>query len=125
MKRMEANCLTILRLPNRLRPDNGGPNFRSRAPALWTEELHGSRRSARLSSDRVLVVVERIHNARAGAARPRVLRAVPRRTCPLAPPLPQWHGRIAQRFRAPALHAGCRGFESLFAHWCMQPVTEE
>ncbi len=27
------------------------------------------------------------------------------------------HGRIAQRFRAPALHAGSRGFESLFAHW--------
>ena len=26
------------------------------------------------------------------------------------------HGRIAQLVRAPALHAGCRGFESLFAH---------
>src|SRR6476469_7466604 len=25
-------------------------------------------------------------------------------------------GRIAQLVRAPALHAGCRGFESLFAH---------
>lgn len=26
------------------------------------------------------------------------------------------HGRLAQPARAPALHAGCRGFESLIAH---------
>ena len=29
---------------------------------------------------------------------------------------PSFAGRIAQLVRAPALHAGCRGFESLFAH---------
>ena len=32
-------------------------------------------------------------------------------------------GRIAQLVRAPALHAGCRGFESLFAHAVQVPPS--
>src|SRR2546429_8648683 len=36
-----------------------------------------------------------------------------------------YDGRIAQRFRAPALHAGSRGFESLFAHWGIRPQRED
>src|SRR5256885_6511034 len=115
---MEANCLTMLRLPNRLRRQNAGPNTCTVAPPLRTEELHRSRRRVGVARTGLLVVVERFHNARAGAARLGLLRFVSSRPGPLAPPPPQWHGRIAQRFRAPALHAGCRGFESLFAHWC-------
>src|SRR4029077_6104106 len=34
-------------------------------------------------------------------------------------------GRIAQLVRAPALHAGCRGFESLFAHAVRCSTSEE
>lgn len=35
-------------------------------------------------------------------------------------------GRIAQLVRAPALHAGSRGFESLFAHvlLCLDPIGD-
>src|SRR5207247_2185511 len=118
---MEANCLTSLGLPNRLSARNAGPNTCTFAPTLRTEELHRSRRRGGVARTGLLALVTGFHNARAGAARPGLLRAVSRRPGPLAPPLPQWLGRIAQRFRAPALHAGCRGFESLFAHWCSSP----
>jgi hypothetical protein len=35
-----------------------------------------------------------------------------------------WHGLLAQLVRAPALQAGCRGFESLTAHQTLsKPYT--
>jgi len=65
--RQSGKCLTSLRLTNRLRA-HAGPNSRTFAPAFRTEELHRSRRSARVARTWLLAVVEGFNDARAGAA---------------------------------------------------------
>src|SRR5207237_8401870 len=99
------------------------PHAARLVPPVLTQELPvpgGGRRGAR---NRLLAAARGLDDGRADPAGSGLLRFIRGRTRPVT--LKRYEGRIAQRFRAPALHAGSRGFESLFAHWCIRSQRED